>query len=80
MESFLNWINANGATLVGTLGSIIAACSVLVGFSNKPKAQTFSDGLFKVAKFFSGLTFKDEPGTISIPLTDKDIVPKEPTP
>lgn len=74
----MDWITTNWPTLLEALGGLILTCSTLVGISNKPKAQTASSFLMKIAKFFSAVTFKDEPGTVSIPLTDIDIVPKVP--
>ena len=76
MEGFITFLQENGATILELVGGLIAICSVAVGLSNKPTAQTASGWLLKVAKFFSAVTFKDEPGTISVPLTDKDIAPK----
>ena len=73
----MEWITTNWPMLLESLGGLILICSTLVGISNKPKAQTASAVLMKVAKFFSAVTFKDEPGTISVPLTDIDIAPKE---
>jgi hypothetical protein len=32
-----------------------------------------------ILKLLSAVTFKDEPGTLSVPLTNIDIAPKEPT-
>jgi hypothetical protein len=72
----MEWITTNWPTLLQVVGGVIAACSAAVGLSNKPKAQNVSSVLLSIAKFFSAVTFRDEPGTLSIPLTDKDIVPK----
>ena len=72
----MDWITTNWPTVLNALGMLIVACSTFVGLSNKPQAQNVSAILLKIAKFFSAVTFKDEPGTLSIPLTDKDIVPK----
>lgn len=74
----MEWITNNWAALLEGVGGLILACSALVGLSNAPKAQTASSFLLRVAKFFSAVTFKDEPGSLSVPLTDVDIAPKNP--
>ena len=74
----MEWITTNWAMLLEIVGGFILLCSTAVGLSNTPKAQNVSAMLLKIAKFFSAVTFKDEPGTLSVPLTDVDIAPKEP--
>jgi len=73
----MDFLTQNWAVILESIGGLILICSTLVGMSVKPKAQNVSAVLLKVAKFFSAVTFKDEPGTLSVPLTDVDIVPKE---
>jgi hypothetical protein len=75
----MEWLQANWQTILESIGYLIGAATVIVGMINKPKANAAVEWLGKILKLLSAVTFKDEPGSLSVPLTTIDIAPKEPT-
>jgi len=75
----MDWLQANWQTLVEALGYLIGGATVIVGLIDKPKANAAVEWLGKILHLFSAVTFKNEPGTLSVPLTTIDIKPAEPT-
>ena len=57
--------------VVQALGALMVASTAIVGFFNGPgadKARGIIDTILSFARMFGFGTFKDEPGTVSLPL------------
>ena len=67
---FIDFMQNNWYTMAEGIGYIILAASVAVGFANGPKAdkvKTVLDRIMGLLRQIGITTFKDEPGTLSIP-------------
>ena len=73
----MEWLQNNWQTILEAIGYLIGGATVIVGLINKPKANVAVEWLGKVLRLLSAVTFKDQPGSLSIPLTNIDITPKE---
>jgi hypothetical protein len=73
----MEWLQLNWQTLVEALGYLIGGATVIVGLINRPKANKAVEWLGKLLHLFSMVTFKNEAGSLSVPLTTIDIKPKE---
>jgi hypothetical protein len=57
--------------VVTALGTLMVACTAIVGFFNGPtadKVRGIFDTILSFARMFGFGTYKDEPGTLSVPL------------
>lgn len=73
----MEWLTQNWQTILEAVGYLIGGATVIVGMINKPKANAAVEWLGKILKLLSAVTFKDEPGSLSVPLTNIDIKPSE---
>jgi hypothetical protein len=74
----MEWLQNNWQTILEALGYLIGGATVIVGLINKPGANKAVEWLGKILRLLSAVTFKDQPGTWSVPLTNIDIKPAEP--
>jgi hypothetical protein len=68
---FIDWIQNNWYTVAEAIGGLLVAAGVIVGFFNGPKAdraKTVLDRILGLLRQIGVGTYKDEPGTFSVPL------------
>jgi hypothetical protein len=68
---FIDWIQNNWYAVAEGIGYLILAATVAVGFVNGPKAdkaKTILDRIMGILRQVGIGTYKDEPGTFSMPL------------
>jgi hypothetical protein len=68
---FIDWIQNNWYSMAEAAGGIVVAAGVIVGFFNGPKAgkaKTVLDRMLGLLRQIGVGTYKDEPGTFSVPL------------
>jgi hypothetical protein len=68
---FIDWIQNNWYAMAEGVGYLVLFASVAVGFANGPKAdraKTVLDRIMGLLRQIGIGTFKDEPGTFSMPL------------
>jgi hypothetical protein len=68
---FIDWIQNNWYAMAEAVGGIVVAAGVVVGFFNGPKAdkaKTVLDRILGLLRQIGIGTYKDEPGTFSVPL------------
>jgi len=73
----MEWLQQNWQTVLEAIGYLIGSATVITGLINKPGANKAAEWLGKILGLLSAVTFKDQPGSFSIPLTTIDIAPKE---
>jgi hypothetical protein len=75
MENFFNWITTNWPLVLGAVYFLVSAVGQFVGFFNGPKAEN-AKGVFEkilsILRRFGAGTYKDEPGTNSVPIFGGD--------
>ena len=67
---FINWITANWPLLLGFAYALISAAGQFVGMFDGPKtdkARGIFDYILGILRMFGAGTYKDEPGTTSVP-------------
>jgi hypothetical protein len=68
---FIDWIQNNWYAVAEAAGGLVVAAGVIVGFFNGPKAdraKTVLDRILGLLRQIGVGTYKDEPGTFSVPL------------
>ena len=68
--NFIDWIQNNWYAVAEGLGYLVLAAGAVVGFFNGPKAdkaKTILDRILGLLRQIGIGTYKDEPGTLSIP-------------
>jgi hypothetical protein len=68
--NFIDWIQNNWYAVAEGIGYLVLAATVATGFVNGPKAdkvKTVLDRIIGILRQIGIGTFKDEPGTLSIP-------------
>lgn len=66
----MDWITENWALLVGAIYALLSAIGLFVGLFEGPKADKAKSIFEKILSILRGLglgTYKDEPGTGSVP-------------
>ena len=67
---FITWIQTNGTTLLTAIVGAMGAAGAIVGLFNGPKAAKAKGIIERVIALLRGFgigTYKDEPGTLSVP-------------
>jgi hypothetical protein len=75
MDNVITWITTNWPLLVGSVYFLVSAVGQFVGFFNGPKAQKargIFDTILDILRRFGAGTYKDEPGTNSVPFFSGD--------
>ena len=75
MENAVTWLTTNIPLVIGGLYILFSAAGQTTGMFNGPKAdkaKNIFDVILLWLRRFGGGTFKDEPGTNSIPLLSGD--------
>jgi hypothetical protein len=70
MENILEWFTNNGEQLGLIIGGVFGIATAIVALVNGPRsgvAQTWLDRILGVLRLIGLATFKDEPGTGSLP-------------
>ena len=70
MENAITWIQNNWYQMAEWLGAVVVGAGVVVGFFDGPKAdkaKTVFGRILGILRTIGVGTFKDEPGTLSIP-------------
>jgi hypothetical protein len=68
---FIDWVQNNWYGMAEAVGGFVVAAGVIVGFFNGPKAdkaKTVLDRILGLLRQIGVGTYKDEPGTFSVPL------------
>lgn len=67
----IEWLQNNWATLGEAIGGLMIVAGIIVGFFNGPKADKargILDSMLSFLRMIGIGTYKDEPGTLSVPL------------
>ena len=67
MTDIINWFTLNGQTILEVLGALVAFASVITALTSTPVDDSIVSWVRKVLGYFSGLTFSDAPGSLSLP-------------
>ena len=75
MDNVFTWITTNWPLMVGGLYALVSAIGQFVGMFNGPKAEKtrgIFDTILNILRRLGAGTYKDEPGTNSIPIIQGD--------
>jgi hypothetical protein len=70
MENLITWVQTNWYGVLEGVGYFILGAGVIVGFFNGPKAEKAKTVFGRILGLLRTIgigTFKDEPGTLSVP-------------
>jgi hypothetical protein len=76
--AFIEWLQINYVVILEVLGTLIGLGTAITGFFSGERAEGVRAGLLKVSHFFSAVSPADVRGSLSVPFTTINIVPKEP--
>lgn len=68
--NFIDWIQNNWATMLEAIAGVLVTAGIITGFFNGPRADQAKSILDRILAMIRGLgigTYKDEPGTGSLP-------------
>jgi len=68
--AFVDWIQSNWLLVGGIIYGLLSVAGQIVGMRNGPKADTASGVIERIMALLRGFgigTYKDEPGSVSMP-------------